>query len=202
MTEELFKEETEYDFHLKNGEIAKFKIQSFKTIDEICKKFDTPLFDTFEGFHYMSKAIIESYKQESLDEAVLQYKNAKNLSQFEIQNDRNLLNCEYHKFITANIDNDIVGFMFLAWINPNQTFWRYNEIFTDVRKDFQNNGIASILAYILDNSEFLKEKIFERSRYSEDGLKYLNDNKYSAKNYAFILEENDLKFVPKKFGKN
>ncbi len=130
------------------------------------------------------------------------YSQENNLSPLEIQSERKLEKDAYDRSIVGLVDEELAGIWIFNWIKT-WNFWNYYSKFFDVRKDYKNNGLATILIKTLNQAEFIKGKIVQIGNYSPEGRKYLChliNREMKAEDYARILKGDCPFQAPTEFG--
>lgn len=153
----------------------------------------------FPGFSLFRPELVHLL---NLYERSQDYSPEKSYTPLEMQSVLGLPLKDYHKFVVASYDQEVVGAVCCQWSNRIEDFWSFYMRSIEVRKDMRHQGIASCILNHLDGANFLQGKILQVGSFTKDGDKYLSHvvkNKLKAENYALILGES-IDSVPTKPG--
>ena len=192
-------------FVLKNKQEAEISFLDFKDIEVFCSQ-DLPIQDmpgtqtvVFKGFSYVRPSLPYYLKHVGSDK---EYFLETDLSPLEVQAQKNLKRVDYHKAITASLDDSLLGMLLCQWTKSGWDFWHYHIRFVDIHNDYKNQGIGTKLIQELDKAEFIKGKILLIGMLSEQGRDYMRNvvkRELKGKDYALVFEDY-LGDTPTSFG--
>ena len=155
----------------------------------------------FENFTYFGSEVIEVL--DSYDSKIYSEDSA-NLTSLELHENMSLLDKEYHRFVVASYDDEIIGILVSDWIKDlRYPFWSFRIGFIDVHNDYKELGVGTNIISALDKADFLDSKIVRIGNFSIEGELYILpviNKSLKAKNYALLFSNSGLKVPPNEVG--
>jgi hypothetical protein len=180
--------------YLKNGREAQISIWDFRQIEHFASQ-NLPTYDlnnmgdkSFVGFAYLGPSL--PYDLKRVDPKHV-YSEETDLSPLEIQAQTDLRKEEYHRAITASVDQALVGILTCQWVKFHEDFWHYHVRWIDVHEDYKNQRVGTNLVRALDDVEFVKGKILSLGMLSIEGTDHIArviKRDLKARDYALVFE--------------
>lgn len=194
------------EFVTRNNEKVQINIASYKKIEHLSSQ-KLPTYDlnnmcdsAFVGFAYFGPRLPFDLKKVDPDH---DYSKETNLSLLEIQPQKNLKEENYHKAITASVDQTLVGILVCQWVKFSNDYWHYHTRYIDINKEYKNQRVGTNLIMALNQADFVKGKILYQGMLSVEGSAYIArvvKRELKAKDYALVFEDYYGGKTPTKFG--
>jgi hypothetical protein len=157
----------------------------------------------FENFHFFGPDIIKICNGESANFIY----SLNGLSRLEIQKDFNSNPLYYSRFVVALVKGEVIGLIVCPFVKEKSDglpFWRYYFSWVDVKEGFRGFGVVEKLCSELSSSGFLDGHIFQMSKFTRTGIKYLPsknlDKLIFNGNFCYIPHNYRFKKAPVEFG--